>query len=45
MEMSPKSLLEMARGAFLERFDYEVPKSSTTFWIPTQRLPQNEKSP
>lgn len=26
MEMSPKSLLEMARGAFLERFDYEVPK-------------------
>lgn len=25
-EIKPKSLLEMARGAFLERFDYEVPR-------------------
>lgn len=25
-QISPKSLLEMARGAFLERFDYEVPR-------------------
>lgn len=25
-QIQKKSLLEMARGAFLERFDYEVPK-------------------
>ena len=25
-QISPKSLLVMARGAFLERFDYEVPR-------------------
>ena len=38
MEMSPKSLLEMARGAFLERFDYEVPKIINNILDPNTKI-------
>ena len=43
MEMSPKSLLEMARGAFLERFDYEVPKIINNILDPNTKATAKRK--
>lgn len=43
MEMSPKSLLEMACGAFLERFDYEVPKIINNILDPNTKATAKRK--